>query len=71
MFKDVDVDYIVISDSELLQPLQDLPRDNFYLLAIIEDEPLMFINMTLGLQNEVIQLKPEWLCLQDIINDFK
>lgn len=34
MFRDVDIDYIVMSDSELLQPLQDLPRDVFILLQI-------------------------------------
>ena len=71
MFKDVDIDYIVMSDSELLQPLQDLPRDEFYLIAIIEDKPLMFSDMRLCLYAEDITLKPEWLCLQDIINDFK
>lgn len=71
MFKDIDINYIVIYNSELVQPLQDLPKDEFYLIAIIEDKPLMFYNMTLGLQNEIVPLKPEWLCLQDIINDFK
>ena len=71
MFKDVDIDYIVIYDSELQQPLQDLPRDVFYLIANIKDKPLMFSDMRLWLLAEDIALKPEWLCLQDIINDFK
>ena len=34
MFKDVDIDYIVIYDSELQQPLQDLPKDVFILLQL-------------------------------------
>ena len=71
MFKDVDIDYIVIYDSELLQPLQDLPKDVFYLIATIKDKPLMFSDMRLWLLAEDVTLKPEWLCLQDIINDFK
>ena len=29
MFKDVDINYIVIYDSKLQQPLQDLPKDVF------------------------------------------
>ena len=71
MFKDIDIDYIVIYDSELLQPLQDLPKDVFYLIATIKDKPLMFSDMRLWLLAEDVTLKPEWLCLQDIINDFK
>ena len=71
MFKDIDIDYIVMSDSELQQPLQDLPKDVFYLIATIKDKPLMFSDMRLWLLTEDVTLKPEWLCLQDIINDFK
>ena len=71
MFKDVDIDYIVMSDSELQQPLQDLPKGVFYLIATVKDKPLMFSDMRLWLLAEDVTLKPEWLCLQDIINDFK
>ena len=43
----------------------------FYLIATIKDKPLMFSDMRLWLYAEDVTLKPEWLCLQDIINDFK